>query len=237
MYDFWKDVSGKDHHDLKARKAHLERAIANGDTPESLAKKVHMSGRRMFRARAQAMGGVAGVGVATAVAAKKYSDYQNRLAADNLKAVMGFNKEAQVDVTKFWSSVRAKVKPMAKKTFKVGKDTFDSGIDVINTAHGGKVKQFGENAFGVDNPSYKKFQNASAASKLRQVYRNAAQKAGPAKADRRKAGSDALRELSSLQRKQRSAMTGVYGTAAITSYAYSKRDKKGRMASTPQYYY
>lgn len=245
LYDYWKDVTGKEHHDLKARKHHLERALANKDTPESLSKKIHSTGRRMYRARAQGALGLAATATTGVIAAKKYSDRQNEIAAQNMKRMMV--KSAGVKLDRFWSTIRESSKPIkvtGRAVFRTGNLVFKSGVDKINTAHGGKVKEYGAKVFGVDTPDFKKFSGSSSYSQLRQAYRKGAKAANPKsgsaeyrKFKRTEGGKAALRELSDLHKKQRVAKVGVYATVGASGAAYVKGKKTGRVESNNYRYY
>lgn len=238
IYDYWKDVSGKDHHDLKARKAHLEKALANGDTPESLAKKIGTSGRKMFRARAQGLAGLTIIGASAAIAGNKYANHQNEVAADNIKQMMML-KSAAIDVKKFWGTVKSTRKPIAasgRAVFRTGNVVFKSGVNAINTAHGGKVREFALKEFGEHSKLTKNFTSGSKKTQMRQAYKNAAKKGGD-KAAKKDAGRKAVNELRSLHEKQRNAKVGVYGSVGAVAYAHNKGKKEGRIDATQRMYY
>src|SRR5438128_768762 len=84
MYSFWNDLTGKDHKDLKARKYHLERAIANKDTVEGLSKSIHESGARTFRARLRTGGGIATLAAAGLYGTNAFKEHQDRIASKNM---------------------------------------------------------------------------------------------------------------------------------------------------------
>lgn len=253
MYDFWNDLSGKEHKDLKARKAHLEKAIINKDTPASLGRKINTTGRRMFRARSQAIIGLASVGAAGAFGAKKYADQQNEIAKNNIQSMLGMDKKAAINPGKFWSTVKNTRQPFRaggravfktgnivfKKGLKAVDKTVKKGVDVVNTAHGGKIDEFAVKKMGLDTKAYKKFKNATPTGQLRQAYRAGAKDmgAGASKSQRMAGGSRAIKDLTTLRKKQTAAKVGTYGTVAAGVTAHVKSDKKNQVSATNQYYY
>lgn len=236
LYDFWNNLTGKEHADLKARKYHLERAIANGDTVEGLSKKIKTTGAKTFRARAIAGGSLGTAAALGLYGAKKYSDHQNDIARENLYAALEMQKMAsESDPWKApkgakWApgqSSSPKARPGLTRSLKglnrfgpvlsglgaVASQGTKSVINLVNTAHGGKVKAFGEASFGKSTPNFKKFIGKSGPRQDAFVLA--------------KLGKNSRNELRSLKAKQRAAQVGVYGTAAAGMYAYNKGKTNG----------
>lgn len=205
LYDFFNDLTGKEHSDLKARKYHLERAIANKDTIESLSQKIKLSGARTYRARAATAGGLAATAAVGLYGAKKYTDNQNEKARQNLYAALEMQKQA---------GLLRKLIPVTSRFAAVAKSATNSALDIVNTAHGGKVKEFAHQKFGGETPDFKKFLGKKKKEQDYMMFKNF--------------GRDAKSNLRNLRTKQRAAQIGVYGTAAGTAYAYSKGKTKGR---------
>lgn len=203
LYDFWNDFSGKEHNDLKARKHHFEKAIANKDTVSGLADRIKQTGNRTFRARGRV--GLAALGLAATgiIGAKKYTDHQDRIATENLRNLFLLQKQAGV----------------AGKVVSGLKSVGSGVLDILNTAHGGKVKGFGATTFGKHTPDFKKFVGSSKADQKKFVT-------GPN-----------LEKLKKLHTQQRVAQVGVYGTAGSLTASYRNNKKKQSTAYQPQYYY
>lgn len=203
IYDFWQDFSGKEHKDLIARKHHFEKAIANNDTVEGLAHRIKQTGDRTFRARGRVGMATAGLAAAGIIGAKKYTEHQDRVATDNLRNLFLLQKQASV----------------ASKTLSGLKSVGSKTLDVLNTAHGGKVKQFGVDTFGKHTPDFKKFVGSNKRAQQKFVK-------GPE-----------LDKLKKLHRQQRVTQVGVYGTAGSLTAAYRSKKKNQNSAYQPQYYY
>jgi len=202
FYSFWQDVSGKEHNELKARKHHFEKAIANKDTVEGLANRIKHTGERTFRARGKV--GLAGLGLAAAglVGAKKYTDHQEHVATENLRNLFLMQKQAG----------------LAQKAVSGLKSVGSKGLDLLNTANGGKVKEFAVDTYGKNTPDFKKFVGAKKKAQLESV-----------------SGAQ-LDKLKKLHRKQRGAQVATYGSAAALTAVY-RSNKKSQSQATPQYYY
>ncbi len=203
LYDFWNDFSGKEHNELKARKHHFEKAIANNDTVEGLASRIKQTGDRTFKARGRV--GLAALGLAAAgiVGTKKYTEHQDHIATENLRNLFLLQKQAGI----------------ASKTISGLKSVGSGTLNVLNTAHGGKVKQFGADSFGKHTPNFKKFVGSSKSDQKKFVK-------GPE-----------LDKLKKLHRQQRVAQVGVYGSAGVLTAAYRSNKNKQNTAYQPQYYY
>lgn len=204
LYDFWNDLTGKEHSDLKARKYHLERALANNDTVDGLAHKVKVTGARTFRARAITGGGLAATAAAGLYGVNKYTDHQNEKARRNLYAMLEMQKQA---------GLLQGTAPLLSQMGRITRSFTNSAVDLANTAHGGKVKEFAQSKFGADTPNFKKFVQKS---KRRQEAFTLA-----------KLGRGSRDELRNLRADQRAAQIGLYGPAAATAYAYHKGKTKG----------
>lgn len=223
LYEFWDNVSGKKYSELKARKHHLEVALANKETPRSLGHRAEVAGKRMFRARAQAAGGVAGIVGATVAGAKIYENHQVEKTKANLRELMS----KQAGLSQVFSSG---FKEGAKKGAETAKSTLsqtvkDSGrgiLSSINTAHGGKVGGMGDRVFGPKSKLGKEFQSGSHADREKLIKEHAPGKLG---------------ELHHLRRKQRVAQVGVYGTGAAIGGAYLKGKSSGRNEVLQNQYY
>lgn len=214
LYDYWKDLTGSEHSDLKARKAHLERALANGDTPESLSRKIQETGARTFKARAKTGGGLLAAGAASVYGAHKYSEYQADKARDNLVKILEMQKKA---------SLLQNFKPVISSMAQVSKATGKAFIGSVNKAHGGGVKEFAYGKFGGETPDFKKFIKKS--PKRQQIYA------------RVKWGKPAEQEFKKLKMQQRVNQVGVYGTAAAGVLAYNKGKEQGRIEASGSSYY
>lgn len=202
LYGFWQDLSGKEHNELKARKHHFEKAIANNDTVESLAAKIKTSGERTFRARGRVGLGAFGLATAGILGTKAYSEHQERVATRNLHNLYMLQKTAGV----------------ASKTLSGLKSVGSKTLDIMNTANGGKVKQFGVDTYGKNTPDFKKFVKANKKGQRGFVE-------GPQ-----------LDKLKKLHMKQRVAQVGVYGSAGSLTLAYRNSKKNQATAYQPQYY-
>ena len=220
MYDFWNDLTGKDHKDLMARKYHLERALANNDTVDGLAKRIHASGNRTFRARMKTGGGFAGLAAAGIYGAHAFKEHQDQIAANNMKE-MFLHKQAGIVGAS--TKLVKKTVPYAKKAGRlVAKGTgkvVNTGLDVLNSAHGGKIKQMGLDTFGADTPDYRKF-----VSGKRNVQKGMVTGAN-------------LDKLKKLHSQQSKARVGAYGSAAGISLAYAHGKKKSESLPQSYYYY
>lgn len=201
LYDFWNDFSGKEHNDLKARKHHFEKAIANKDTVEGLAGRIKSTGEKTFRARSRVAAGALGLAAAGIYATKKYTEHQDRIATENLRNLFVMQKQAGV----------------ARKALSGLKSVGSGALNTLNTANGGKVKQFAVDNFGKNTPDFKKFVGAS--RKDRETFVSGPQ----------------LDKLKSLHRKQRGAQVATYGSAAALTAVY--RSNKKSQPANPQYYY
>lgn len=218
MYDFWNDLTGKEHKDLTARKYHFERAIASNDTVEGLTKRIHDSGHRTFKARMRTSGGLAAIAAAGIYGANAYKEHQNQVASRNMQELF-LNKQA--GAVSGSVNLAKKTLPYAKKAVSlVGKGAakvVNTGLDVLNTANGGKIKQMGLDTFGDNTPAYHKFVNVKRNSQKDMVTG---------------ANLDKLKKLHSQQSKAR---VGAYGGIAGISLAYANGKKKSE--SLPQSYY
>jgi hypothetical protein len=206
MYDYWNDLTGKEHNDLRARKAHLERAIANGDSVESLSHRIKDTGRKTFRARTRAAGGVLGLATLGVVGANAYTNHQQEVAARNMHQYFALQKQAGVA-------------SFLQKGLGVMKSVGAKALDVTNTAHGGKIKQFGVDTFGKHTPDFTKFVGGNRAAQSQMVQ-----------------GGD-LDKLKNLYSQQTKARVGVYGGAAGITLAYNQGKKQSQQQSLPQSYY
>jgi hypothetical protein len=101
----------------------------------------------------------------------------------------------------------------AKGTAKV----VNTGLDVLNTANGGKIKQMGLDTFGDNTPAYHKFVSAKRKSQKDMVT-----------------GAN-LDKLKKLHGQQSKARVGAYGGIAGISLAYANGKKKSE--ALPQSYY
>lgn len=220
MYNFWNDLTGKEHKDLTARKYHFERAIANKDTVEGLAKRIQDSGQRTFRARLKTGGGIATLAAAGLYGTNAYREHQNRIASANMQEIF-MNKQA--GVVSGATNLAKKAAPYAKKAgSSVGKGVgkvINKGLDVLNTAHGGKIKQMGLDTFGKSTPAYHKFVTARKKDRLNLVT------------------GDNIDKLKKLHSQQSKARIGAYGSAAGISLAYAKGKKKSEDLPQSYYYY
>ena len=161
MYEFWQDLGGKEHSDLKARKHHFERALANGDTVEGLSHKIKDTGQRTFKARSRVAMGAAGLAAAGVYGVKKYSDHQTEVAHRNLTSLYELQKRASV-ARKVLGKAKAATTVVAKTGVKAVKKVVNTGLDFMNTAHGGKIKQFAlDNVKSKHIPNFSKFVGAS----------------------------------------------------------------------------
>lgn len=203
LYDFWQDFSGKEHNELKARKHHFEKAIANKDTVEGLSNRIKQTGQRTFRARGRVAGAALGLATAGVFGAKKYTEHQDQVATENLRNLFLLQKQAGVA-----GKVASGLKSVGSKT-----------LNVLNTAHGGKVKQFGSDTFGKNTPDFKKFVGSNRSEQRKFVK-------GPE-----------LDKLKKLHTQQRVAQVGVYGSAGALTAAYRSNKNKQSTAYNPQYYY
>ncbi len=219
IYEFWNDFSGKEHNELKARKAHLEKAIANNDTVEGLASKIKNSGTKTFRARGRAGLAGLGLGVAGLVGLNRYTEHQDRVATDNLRNMYNFQKQAGVISTAKKVVTSAPVKAAVSAAGKAGKKVGITALKTLNTAHGGKVRQFGMDTFGKHTPKFEKFIKADKATQRSYV-----------------SGPD-LDKLKKLHTQQRATKLGVYGGAAGLTYQYSEGKKKAQQQALAQSYY
>lgn len=203
IYDFWQDFSGKEHKDLIARKHHFEKAIANNDTVEGLAARIKHTGDRTFKARGRV--GLAALGLATAgvIGTKKYTEHQDSIATENLRNLFLMQKQAGI----------------ASKTVSGLKSVGSGTLNILNTAHGGKVKQFGVDTFGKHTPNFKKFVGSNKTEQKKFVK-------GPE-----------LDKLKKLHNQQRLTQVGVYGSAGGLTAAYRMNKNKQNSAYQPQYYY
>lgn len=225
LYDFWNNFSGKEYNNLNARKMHLETALSNKETPHSLGVRAKVAGRRMFRARAQAAVGLAGAVGATLGGAKAYENHQNKKTREMLSELM--SKQAGLG-SLFRPGLASEAASASKSAFSTIKQTAkDSGSAIIghmNTAHGGKVKDFGESLFKGPGRTQKIKEFTEGSHEVRE---------GLTKAH----APDRLGELSMLRRKQRVAQVGVYGTTAAVGGAYLKGKSKGRNEVLQAQYY
>lgn len=202
LYSFWNDFSGKEHSELKARKHHLEKALANNDTVEGLAGRIKSTGEKTFRARGRVGLGALGLAAAGIIGTKKYAERQDRIATENLRHLFVMQKQAGV----------------ASKAFSGLKSVGSKALNTLNTANGGKVKQFAVDSFGKNTPNFKKFVGSNKRDQKGFV-------SGPQ-----------LDKLKKLHTQQRVAQVGVYGSAAGITAAY-RSNKKSQSQTLPQYYY
>ena len=212
IYDFWNDFTGREHSDLKARKYHLEKALANKDTVEGLASKVRETGARTFNARMKVGAGVAGLAAAGAYGAHKYREHQDQKAVENLRTIFQLQKQAKL----INSST-----PVSSSFARALKETGRSVKDLINSAHGGKVDEYAYNKFGGNTPKFQKFQRKSEKVQSRYVRRNF--------------GQGEAQKLQKLYDRKRSAQMRVYGTLAGGVAAYKSGQNSGRK-ETRSYY-
>lgn len=214
MYDFWNDLTGKEHSELTARKHHLEKAIANNDTVESLASRIKDTGQRKFKARSRLGIGLVGAAAAGLYGVGRYKEHQNEIASRNLQQLFMLDKQA--GLVGGAAKVAGKIaKPIGKGVKTVG----NAILNTVNTAHGGKVKEFGiKNLGGKHTPDYKKFVGSSRAEQKTFVT-----------------GAN-LDKLKKLHRQQRVAQVGVYGSAFGITKSYSD-GKKQVQPGMPSYYY
>lgn len=217
MYDFWNDLTGKEHSDLKARKHHLEKAIANGDTVDSLSSRIRHSGEKTFRARGRVALGAAGLAAAGIIGSKAYTEHQDRIAARNLHNLFIMQKQAAVAKGAF-SGLKSIGSKAVKAPLKGVKYVGNKSLDVLNTANGGKVKEFGVGTFGKHTPNFKKFAGSNHKEQQKFV-------SGPS-----------LEKLKKLQSQQRRAQLGVYGSAGSLTLAYRNRKPAQPTYQTPNYY-
>lgn len=203
LYSFWNDFSGKEHNELKARKHHFEKAIANNDTVEGLASRIKSTGERTYKVRGRVALGALGLATAGVLGAKAYTEHQDRVATENLRNLFLLQKQAGV----------------AGKAFSGLKSVGSKTLNVLNTANGGKVKQFGVDNFGKNTPNFKKFVGANKSEQKKFVK-------GPE-----------LAKLKKLHTQQRVAQAGVYGSAGSLTVAYRSNKNKQNTAYQPQYYY
>lgn len=216
LYDFWNDFSGKEHADLKARKHHLEKALANNDTLESLSGRIKNTGEKTFRARSRVAFGAAGLAALGIAGSKVYSDYQNRVAERNLRELYSLQKRASAAGA--FAGLKSAGNTAIKKTVDGTKYVGNKTLDVLNTTHGGKVKEFGVSTFGKNSPNFKKFIKADRKEQLKLV-------SGP--------NLDKLKKLHSQQRR---AQIGVYGSAGALTLAYRSRKNNQPAYQSPYYY-
>lgn len=223
LYSFLHDFSGKDYSDLKARKHHLERAIAHGDTVEGLSAKINDAGKRTFRARGIVGAGAVGAAALGVAGSHAYSTHQNEKARKNMMKILALQKQASFRRSGFSKMVR-RSKSVVANAMQVAKDVGSATLDVVNTAHGGKIKQLGMDTFGgYKTKDFKKFSTASTQTQRKMLYR--------------KGGAEALSKFKDLQRKQRVARVGVYGTIGGAGLAYSKGKASARQEMYQQGYY
>lgn len=216
MYEFWNDLTGKDHKDLKARKYHFERAIANKDTVEGLSKRIHETGSRTFKARMKTGGGFAALAAAGLYGTSAFKEHQDRAASRNMNELF---LHKQAGVSSVAANLAKKTAPYAKKAGSLVGKGVSKGLDVLNTANGGKIKQMGLNTFGKNTPAYHKFVSAKKNERLSLV------------------AGDNIEKLKKLHSQQTKARVGAYGSIAGISLAYAKGKKKSEALPQSYYYY